>query len=120
MLLYEELSGQIIDVHSELGCGLLESAYEECLAHEFRLRSIMFRRQVPLPVQYKGLQLECVYRMDFVVEDKIVLELKAVDAIHAIHQAQVLTYLRLSNYRLGLLVNFNSARLVDGIKRIIN
>lgn len=122
MLIYEELSGQIcgaaVEVHRELGPGLLESAYEQCLCHELNLRGINFRRQVPLPVAYKGVQLDCGYKMDLLVEDKIVLELKCVEQTTELHQAQLLTYLRLSRKKLGMLLNFNVSIMRDGITRI--
>lgn len=108
--------GAAIEVHKELGPGLLESAYEEC--HELSLRGISFQRQVDLPVLYKGLRLDCGYRMDVVVEKLIVLELKAVEKVLSIHEAQLLTYLKLSNHALGLLINFNVPLLKDGISRL--
>jgi GxxExxY protein len=121
MILYEELSEQVIgaaiEVHRALGPGLLESAYEECLCHELKLRTVSFERQVALPVTYKGIQLDCGYRMDVVVEQKIVLELKAVEVVSAICEAQLLTYLRLSGKRVGLLINFNCPVLKNGIVR---
>ena len=121
MLMYEELSHEIlaacIEVHRELGPGLLESAYEECLCREFSLRSIAFRRQEPLPVAYKGIRLDCGYRMDIVVDGKILLEIKSVEAVHAPHEAQLMTYLRLSGLRVGLLINFNVTVLKDGVVR---
>lgn len=121
MLMYEELSHEIlaacIEVHRELGPGLLESAYEECLCREFSLRSIAFRRQEPLPVAYKGIRLDCGYRMDIVADDKILLEIKSVEAVHALHEAQLMTYLRLSGLRVGLLINFNVTVLKDGVVR---
>jgi GxxExxY protein len=124
MLVEEELSAAIraalIDVHRALGPGLLESAYEQCLCHELSLRGISFRRQVDLPVIYKGIKLDCGYRIDLIVDEKIVVELKCVDVIHPIHRAQVLTYLKLSGYKLAFLVNFNVPRIVDGIERILN
>ncbi len=124
MLLYAELSEQviaaIIEVHGVLGPGLLESAYEECLCYELALRGIRFTRQQLLPLDYKGKHLDCGYRLDIVVEDKIVLELKAVDELHPIHEAQVLTYLKLSGYRVGLLINFNSTRVTSTMKRIVH
>ena len=123
MLIYEELSGQIrgaaIEVHRELGPGLLESAYEECLCYELRSRGIAYDRQLELPVKYKGLQLDCGYRIDVLVEKKIVLELKSVDALLAIHEAQLMTYLKLSGCRLGMLMNFNVVLMKDGMKRIV-
>src|SRR5581483_10660385 len=105
--LTESIIGAAIDVHRELGPGLLESAYEECLCHELHLRSLAFQRQVELPVTYKGLKLDCGYKLDIVVEEQVVLELKSVEQILPIHQAQLLTYLRLSGKRVGLLINFN-------------
>ena len=124
MLIEGELSQQIIgaaiEVHRELGPGLLESAYEERLCHEFSLRGLRFQRQIELPVRYKELQLNCGYRMDLLVEEKIVLELKCVEAIAPIHKAQLLTYLRLSHNAVGLLLNFNVAVMKDGILRIVN
>ncbi|MHB1036261.1 MAG: GxxExxY protein [Pirellulales bacterium] len=122
MLIYEELTHEIlaaaIEVHKELGPGLLESAYEECLCRELGLRGIQFDRQVPLPVNYKGCQLSCGYRLDVVVENKVLLELKAVEEILPLHQAQLLTYLRLSGNKVGLLMNFNTVRLMDGVIRM--
>jgi GxxExxY protein len=123
VLLHEQITervlGAAIEVHGTLGPGLLESAYEECLAHEFRLRKIEFQKQVALPLSYKGILLDCGYRMDFVVEDAVVVELKCVERILPIHEAQLLTYLRLSRKRVGLLLNFNEPVLRDGIVRRI-
>lgn len=96
--------GAAIDVHRALGPGLLESAYEECLCHELTLRGIPFHRQVSQPVTYKGVKLDCGYRLDLVVEDRLIVEVKAVDALHPIHTAQLLTYLKLSGHRVGLLL----------------
>src|SRR5687767_6130851 len=121
MLLEEELTDKIIasamEVHREMGPGLLESAYGKCLAREFDIRGISYRSQVPLPVVYKGLQLDCGYIMDFVVEEKVVLEIKAVEKIIPVFEAQLLTYLKLSGYRIGLLINFNVPVLKNGIVR---
>ena len=121
MLLEEQLTEQIIgsaiEVHRELGPGLLESAYEECLCHEFHLRNLTFKRQVDLPVVYKGVNLNCGYRIDLIVEDLVVVELKSVEQILPIHQAQLLTYLRLSLKKVGLLINFNVSVLKNGIVR---
>ena len=117
--LTEAIIGGAIEVHRELGPGLLESAYEECLCHELQLRGLAFQRQVDLPVVYKGIRLDCGYRADLVVEDRVVLELKTVEKIMPVHEAQLLTYLRLSAKRVGLLLNFNSAVLRDGIKRMV-
>ena len=118
--LTEEIIGAAIEVHRALGPGLLESAYEECLAHELSLASISFARQVALPVTYKAVQLDCGYRLDFVVEDTVVVELKAVDGLQAIHEAQLLTYLKLGGWPIGLLINFNVPVLKTGIKRMVH
>jgi GxxExxY protein len=119
-----DISGKIIgagiEVHKHLGPGLLESAYEECLCCELGLRGIDFTRQVPLPLNYKGLKLDCGYRLDLLVEDKIIVELKTVEAIAPIHEAQMLTYLKVRDMRVGLIINFNVRLLVDGIKRLVN
>ena len=123
MLYEKELTGQIIgsaiEVHRELGPGLLESAYQTCLAREFSLRNLPFEREMPLPLEYKGVQVDCGYRMDFLVAGKVVVELKAVDAIHKVHEAQLLTYLKLTGCRVGLLINFNVPVLKNGIKRMV-
>ena len=122
-LVLEDLSSEVIaaaiEVHRELGAGLLESAYEECLCHELTLRTIPFERQVPQPVSYKGVLLDCGYRLDLLVAGKLVLELKSVAAIEPIHEAQLLTYLRLSRCKVGLLINFNVPLLKQGIIRRI-
>lgn len=118
--LTERLIGACIEIHKALGPGLLESAYEECLCHELRLAGIEFERQCPLPVQYKGVKLDCGYRLDLVVQGKLVVELKAVQELLPIHEAQLLTYLKLSGLTLGLLVNFNVPVLRRGIKRIVH
>lgn len=124
MLLEEELThsirGALIEVHRALGPGLLESAYEQCLCHELMLRGLSFERQVELPVRYKGVLLDCGYRIDLVVEGRVLLELKSVEAVHPIHEAQVLTYLKISGLRIGLLINFNVPKIIEGIKRIAN
>jgi GxxExxY protein len=109
--------GAAIEVHRHLGPGLLESAYEECLCHELHLRGLIFQRQVVLPVEYKGLKLDCGYKIDVLVEDEVILELKAVEKLLPIHQAQLLTYLKLAHKRVGLLVNFNVPLLTEGIIR---
>jgi GxxExxY protein len=109
--------GAALEVHKLLGPGLLESAYEECLAREFVLKGIPFERQKPVPVVYKDVKLECGYRMDFLVAAKIVVELKAVESFAPVHEAIVLTCLRLSGCRLGLLITFNAQMLKDGIRR---
>ena len=118
--LSKDIIGSAIDVHKCLGPGLLESAYEQCLCHELRLRGIQFERQKALPVTYKGIKLDCGYCMDVVVGGLVVVELKSVDRIEAIHEAQLLTYLRLSKMKLGILINFNVPVLKNGIKRIVN
>ena len=112
--------GAAIEVHKALGPGLLESAYDECLCHELELRSIPYERQKELQIEYKGSKLDCGYRLDLLVEDKLVLELKACNALEPIHEAQLLTYLKLSGSELGLLINFNVPVLKEGIKRLIN
>ena len=120
-LLEEELTkniiGAAIEVHQHLGPGLLESAYEECLCREFQQRGLKFKRQVELPVVYKDVALNCGYRMDLVVEDRVVIELKCVDAIVGVHHAQLLTYLKLSGKRVGLILNFHVSVMTRGIVR---
>ena len=118
--LSNEIIGACIEVHRVLGPGLLESAYEECLSYELGLRGIRSCRQVPLPIEYKGMRLDCGYRLDLVVEDLVIVELKSISKIDPIHEAQILTYLRLKNTWLGLIINFNVAVLKNGIKRIVN
>jgi GxxExxY protein len=117
-LLHEELTGKIIgaaiEVHRALGPGLLESAYEECLCRELNLLELAFQRQVSLPVEYKGVKLDCGYRLDLVVQDAVILELKCVDHVLPVHEAQLLTYLKLSGKRVGIIINFNVAALVRG------
>ncbi len=110
--------GAAIEVHKMLGPGLLESAYEECLAHEFTLRGIPFEIQRPSPVIYKTIKLESGYRTDFIVGNELVVELKAVDALNPVHDAILLTYLRMTGCRIGLLINFNVVVLRDGIRRL--
>ena len=112
--------GAAIEVHRALGPGLLESAYEQCLYRELELRDTSLKRQVELPVEYKGIKLDCGYRIDLIVENVLIVELKAVDQLKPIHEAQVLTYLKLSGLRTGLLINFNVPILKDGIRRIAN
>jgi len=108
-----------MEVHRTLGPGLLESAYEECLAREFVLRRIKFERQKPVPVIYKDVKLECGYRMDFLVEGAVVVELKAVDGLAPVHEAIVLSYMRLYGCHLGLLVSFNVPTLKEGVRRFV-
>jgi GxxExxY protein len=114
----EAIIGAAIEVHRELGPGLLESAYQTCLRRELTLRSIPLQHELALPVSYKGLQLDCGYRLDLLVMGKIVVETKCVSKIDPIHEAQLLTYLRLGNWQLGLLINFNVRVLKDGIRRM--
>ena len=118
-LLSEKIIGFAIEVHRHLGPGLLESAYEECLCFELKQACISFQRQVPLPVVYKSVKLDCGYRLDLVIDRKIILELKTVERLLPIHEAQLLTYLQLSGIRIGLLLNFNTAVLKDGIRRLM-
>jgi GxxExxY protein len=117
--LTRQIIGAAIEVHRELGPGLLESAYEECLCHELRLRGLAFERQVPLPLVYKGVKLDCGYRIDVLVERRVVVEVKSVECVLPIHEAQLLTYLKLGGWRVGLLINFNVPLLKDGIRRLI-
>ena len=118
--LSSKMIGAAIEVHKTLGPGLLESAYEECLCYEFGLRRLSNERQKPLPVIYKRKELDCGYRLDIVVENLIILELKSCERIEPIHHAQLLTYLKLSGLKLGLLLNFNVALMKDGIVRVVN
>ena len=112
--------GAAIEVHRHLGPGLLESTYEACLRKELTLRGIAHQYQVPVPVEYKGLDLDCAYRLDLLVEDLVIVELKSVDRLDKIHEAQLLTYLRLTRRWLGLLINFNVVVLKNGIKRLVH
>jgi GxxExxY protein len=114
-----DIVGAAIEIHRQLGPGLLESAYERCLSRELLVRGIPFQRQVPLPVEYRGVQLDCGYRLDLVVAESIIVEVKAVSKVLPIHRAQVLTYLKLTDCRLGLLINFNVEVLHTGVHRII-
>ena len=120
---FDELSNRVIgcaiEVHRALGPGLLEATYEQCLAHELKLNGMAFRLQWPLPVEYKGIRLECGYRVDVLVEDILILELKSVEQVKDIHEAQLLTYMKLAGAGIGLLINFNVRRLRDGIKRFV-
>jgi GxxExxY protein len=115
-----EVIGAAIEVHKSLGPGLLESAYEECLCRELDLRKIGYERQKALPVEYKGVRLDCGYRLDVVVDERLILELKACDSLLPIHEAQLLTYLKLTGIKVGLIINFNVVVLKEGIKRISN
>jgi GxxExxY protein len=119
-----ELSGLIIgmamDVHTSLGPGLLESCYKECLHYKIGKSGFYVEKEKPMPLIYEEVKLECGYRIDLLVENKLLIEIKSVEAINDIHLAQTLTYLKLGNYKLGLLMNFNVVKLKDGIKRVIN
>ena len=114
-----EIIGAAIEVHKRLGPGLLESAYEECFAHELHLRNLRVDRQVGVPIVYKETKLDCGYRIDLLVEGRIVVELKSVESLAPIHEAIILTYLRLSGHKIGLLINFNVAILKGGVRRFI-
>jgi GxxExxY protein len=118
-LLTHTIIGAAIDIHRSLGPGLLEAVYEECLAREFALRGIPFERQKPVPLVYKDLKLECGYRLDFLVHHRIVVEIKSIETLAPIHDSVMLTYLRLAEAPIGLLMNFNVAILRDGIKRFV-
>ena len=112
--------GFAIEVHRALGPGLLESAYEECLCYELAQQGLPFARQVPLPVRYKDVKLDCGYRIDLLVDDLVIVELKAIESLSPIHEAQLLTYLKLAGKRVGLLINFNVPVLKEALKRIVN
>jgi GxxExxY protein len=116
----EKIIGCAIEVHKVLGPGLLESAYEECLCYELFQLGLKFERQVDLPIVYKGVRLDCGYRMDLVVENQVIVEIKAVEKLLPIHEAQLLSYLKLDNKSVGLLLNFHSTILKNGLKRIVN
>jgi GxxExxY protein len=122
-LLYKDLTGKIVDcaitVHKLLGPGLLESAYEECLFFELNLCGLATAKQIPMPLIYKDKKLDLGYRIDLLVDDKVIIEVKSVDALNPVHMAQVMTYLKLSGRRIGLLINFNVQFLKEGIRRII-
>jgi GxxExxY protein len=118
--LTEAVIGACIEVHRTIGPGLLESAYEQCLCRELSLRDIPFACQLQLPLNYKGMLLDCGYRVDLLVDNRLLLEIKSVERILPIHEAQLLSYLRLGNWQVGLLINFNVAILKDGITRRVN
>ncbi len=117
----DKLTGKIIgcaiEVHRALGPGLMESTYENCLAHELALNNVSFQKQLSMPVNYKGINLDCGYRIDLFIENQVIVELKSVKKLTAIDEAQLLTYMKLANIKTGLLINFNVNRLIDGIKR---
>ena len=114
----EQIIGACIEVHRHLGPGLLEAHYEECLCYELRVRDLAVQRQLVVPVVYKGMLLDCNYRLDLVVEDRVVVELKSVDALDSVHVAQLMSYLKLTPFEIGLLVNFNVTLLKHGLRRI--
>jgi GxxExxY protein len=120
---FDELSNKVIgcaiEVHRELGPGLLESTYEQCLAYELNQAKIPFKLQVELPVEYKQIRLDCGYRIDLMADDRLIVELKSVDQLLAIHEAQVLTYMKLAGVKVGLLINFNVAVLKNGVRRFV-
>ncbi|GLH72999.1 hypothetical protein GETHLI_15010 [Geothrix limicola] len=113
----EKVLGAAVEVHEHLGPGLLESAYEACLCHEFEIRGLSFQRQVRLPLEYKGLRVDAAFRLDLVVEGKVIVELKSQEGILPVHEAQLMTYLKLTGMRVGLLMNFNVPIMNDGIVR---
>jgi GxxExxY protein len=120
---FDELSNKVLgcalEVHRQLGPGLLESAYEQCLAYELNRANVPFKVQVELPVEYKQIKLDCGYRMDLLVDDRLIVELKSVDQLLKIHEAQILTYMKLAKLKIGLLINFNVEVLRQGIKRFV-
>ena len=120
---FDEMSNKVIgcaiEVHRNIGPGLLESAYQQCLAHEFQICGVPFAIEYPLPVEYKGTKLDCGYRADFVVDGKLIVELKSVDRLVPVHEAQLLTYMKLAKASVGLLMNFNVPCLRNGIKRMV-
>jgi GxxExxY protein len=115
-----EVIGAAIEFHKRLGPGLLESAYEECLCHELKLKEIPFEKQKELPIEYKGVKIKCGYKLDVIVANNLILELKACESMLPIHEAQLLTYLKLTGIKVGLLVNFNVPVLKEGIRRLAN
>ncbi|MGE5218229.1 MAG: GxxExxY protein [Chloroflexota bacterium] len=120
---FDQLSNKVLgcalEVHRELGPGLLESTYQQCLAYELNQRNLPFRLQVELPVQYKQIKLNCGYRMDLLIDDRLIVELKSVDQLLKVHEAQILTYMKLARVKVGLLINFNVEVLRKGIKRFV-
>src|SRR5450432_2601213 len=119
-VLTERIIGAAIEVHRHLGPGLLETAYDECLCYELSQQGVWFQRQVALPITYKGLSLDCNYKLDLLVEDTVVVEVKAIEALLPVHSAQLLTYLKSSGKHVGLLINFNVTMLTKGLKRMVN
>lgn len=119
-IISNDVIGAAIRVHKALGPGLLESAYQFCLCHELRLMDYKVEMEKPMPIVYDNIELDCGYRLDLVVDEMVIIEVKSVQKLNEIHLAQVLTYLKLSNLKLGLLINFNSLLLKDGVKRVVN
>ena len=115
-----QIIGAALEVHKALGPGLLESAYQECLVYKLRQLDFKVEKEKPMPLVFEEVKLECGYRIDLLVENKVVIEIKSVEALNDVHLAQILTYMKLGNYKLGLLINFNVALLKQGIKRVIN
>jgi len=115
----KKIIGAAIEVHKHLGPGLLESAYEECLAYELTINRLLVKRQKPVPVVYKDVKLDCGYRIDILVNDEVVVEIKSVDILHPVHEAQVLTYMKFAQKKIGLLINFNVTILKNGLKRYV-
>lgn len=118
--LSNKVIGMAIEVHTALGPGLLESAYKECMYYKFTQSGLWVEKEKPMPLIFQGVKLDCGYRIDLLIENKLVIEAKSVEALNDIHLAQTLTYLKLGNFKLGLLINFNVLRLKDGIKRVVN
>ena len=119
-IITEKIIGCCIEVHKQLGPGLLESAYEECLAFELQSIGLKIERQKPVPIIYKDIKLDCGYRIDILVENAVIIELKTVEKINPVHEAQILTYLNFANKKIGLLINFNVKLLINGLKRYVN
>lgn len=119
-IISNDVIGAAIRVHKALGPGLLESAYQSCLCHELRLMDYKVEIEKPMPIVYDSIELDCGYRLDLIVDETVIIEVKSVQKLNEIHLAQVLTYLKLSNLKLGLLINFNSLLLKDGVKRVVN
>ncbi len=117
--LSKKIIGAAIEVHKHLGPGLLESAYEECLAYELTENGLFVKRQKPVPVVYKEVKLDCGYRIDILVNDEVIIEIKSVDALHPVHEAQILTYMKFAQKKIGLLINFNVTVLKNGLKRYV-
>ncbi len=115
----KKIIGAAIEVHKHLGPGLLESAFEECLSYELTINGLFIKRQKPVPVVYKEVKLDCGYRIDILVNDEIIIEIKSVDVMHPVHEAQILTYMKFAQKKIGLLINFNVTILKNGLKRYV-